>query len=73
MPLFVAEEGGHDCERIQRHLRLTYKGTNTLPSKHPIGLTPDVPLPNGLVYRCSQMENGEIRLFDLRDSSKGVY
>jgi putative transposase len=29
--------------------------------KHPIDLTPDAPLPNGPVYRCSLMENDEIR------------
>jgi hypothetical protein len=29
--------------------------------KHPIDLTPDAPLPNGLVYQCSLMENDEIR------------
>jgi hypothetical protein len=29
--------------------------------KHPFDLTPDAPLPNGLVYRRSLMENDEIR------------
>jgi hypothetical protein len=29
--------------------------------KHSIDLTPDAPLPNGLVYRCSLMENEKIR------------
>jgi hypothetical protein len=29
--------------------------------KHPIDLTPDAPLPNGLVYQRSLMENDEIR------------
>jgi hypothetical protein len=29
--------------------------------KHPIDLTPDAPLPNGPVYRCSLMENDKIR------------
>jgi hypothetical protein len=29
--------------------------------KHPIDLTPDAPLPNGLVYRHSLMENDEIK------------
>jgi hypothetical protein len=28
--------------------------------KHPIDLTPNTPLPNGLVYQCSLMENDEI-------------
>jgi hypothetical protein len=28
--------------------------------KHPIDLTPDAPLPNGPIYRCSLMENDEI-------------
>jgi hypothetical protein len=29
--------------------------------KHPIDLTPDAPLPNGPVYRCSLLENEEIK------------
>ena len=29
--------------------------------KHPIDLTPDAPLPNGLVYRHSLLENEEIK------------
>jgi hypothetical protein len=28
--------------------------------KHPIDLTPDAPLPNGIVYQSSLMENDEI-------------
>jgi hypothetical protein len=38
------------------------RGVSTLCQvKHPIDLTPDAPLPNGPVYRCSLMENDEIR------------
>jgi hypothetical protein len=29
--------------------------------KHPINLTPAAPLPNGLVYHCSLLENEEIK------------
>ena len=29
--------------------------------KHPIDLTPGVPLPNGPIYRCSILENDEIK------------
>ena len=29
--------------------------------KHPINLTPDATLPNGLVYRHSMLENDEIK------------
>ena len=29
--------------------------------KHPIDLTPGVPLPNGPIYRCSVLENDEIK------------
>jgi hypothetical protein len=29
--------------------------------KHPIYLTPDAPLPNGPIYRCSLMENDKIK------------
>ena len=28
--------------------------------KHPIDLTPGVPLPNGPIYQCSVLENDEI-------------
>jgi hypothetical protein len=31
MPLFTAEERTWDSGRIQRHIRLTYSGTDTLP------------------------------------------
>jgi hypothetical protein len=29
--------------------------------KHPIDLTPRVPLPNGPIYQCSVLENDEIK------------
>ena len=29
--------------------------------KHPINLTPGAPLPNGPIYRCSVLENDEIK------------
>ena len=29
--------------------------------KHSIDLTPGAPLPNGLIYRCSVLENDEIK------------
>ena len=29
--------------------------------KHPIDLTPGAPLPNGTIYRCSVLENDEIK------------
>ena len=29
--------------------------------KHPIDLTPGAPLPKGMIYRCSVMENDEIK------------
>jgi hypothetical protein len=29
--------------------------------KHPIDLTPGAPLPNGPIYRCSVLENDEIK------------
>ena len=29
--------------------------------KHPIDMTPGAPLPNGPIYRCSVMENDEIK------------
>ena len=29
--------------------------------KHSIDLTPGAPLPNGPIYRCSVLENGEIK------------
>ena len=29
--------------------------------KHPIDLTPGAPLPNGPIYRCSILENDEIK------------
>jgi hypothetical protein len=39
------------CTRIPMHFRV----------KHPIDITPDAPLPNGLVYHYSLMENDEIK------------
>ena len=46
-----------------------YRGIFTSPTavplhcqfKHPIDLTPGAPLPNGTIYRCSVLENDEIK------------
>jgi hypothetical protein len=60
-PFYTTEAGRQDCRGAQRYFFFTYGVPLHFQVKHSIDLVPSAPLPNGPIYRCSLLENEEIK------------
>jgi len=60
-PLRTTTTEGQVCGGVRGHIHLPRRGSSALPGKALIDLTPCASLSNGPIYRCSVLENDEIK------------